>query len=113
MPRLEQGYREDDHLYLESDTDEQLLIHIPFSQGVPLLTMLYLSIAPTTSDVVSDVQWWGAVVKLQSIAIKSAAAEGRAPRRVKLFINRASLGFSEAADFAPVQVYHYTSLSCP
>ncbi len=45
-----------------------------------------------------------AVVKLQSLAIKSAAAEGRAPRRVKLFINRASLGFSEAADFAPVQV---------
>ncbi len=44
------------------------------------------------------------MVKLQSLAIKSAAAEGRAPRRVKLFINRASLGFSEAADFAPVQV---------
>ena len=44
------------------------------------------------------------MVKLQSLAIKSAAAEGRAPRRVKLFINRASLGFNEAADFAPVQV---------
>ena len=46
----------------------------------------------------------GPVVKLQSLAIKSAGAEGRAPRRVKLFMNRASLGFSEAADFAPVQV---------
>ena len=49
-----------------------------------------------------------AVVKLQSLAIKSAGAEGRAPRRVKLFINRASLGFSEAADFAPVQELELT-----
>ena len=29
-----QGYRDDQGLYLESDTDEQLLIHIPFSQGM-------------------------------------------------------------------------------
>lgn len=28
-----QGYREDDGLYLESDTDEQLLLNIPFNQG--------------------------------------------------------------------------------
>lgn len=28
-----QGYREDDGLYLESDTDEQLLLHIPFQTG--------------------------------------------------------------------------------
>ena len=49
-----------------------------------------------------------AVVKLQSLAIKAAGAEGRAPRRVKLFINRASLGFSEAADFAAVQELELT-----
>lgn len=28
-----QGYRDDDGLFLESDTDEELLIHIPFTQG--------------------------------------------------------------------------------
>lgn len=28
-----QGYREDAGLFLESDTDEQLLINIPFTQG--------------------------------------------------------------------------------
>ena len=33
---LEQGYREDDGLYLESDTDEQLLIHIPFNTACKL-----------------------------------------------------------------------------
>lgn len=50
-----------------------------------------------------------AVVKLQSIAIKSSGAEGKAPRRVKVFINNASLGFSEAADFPPVQEFELSA----
>lgn len=29
-----QGYRHDDGLYLESDTDEQLLLHISFQTGL-------------------------------------------------------------------------------
>ena len=31
--KKKQGYREDAGLFLESDTDEQLLINIPFTQG--------------------------------------------------------------------------------
>ncbi|KAL4854274.1 PITH domain-containing protein [Chlorella vulgaris] len=62
---LKQGYREDDGLFLESDTDEQLLIHIPFNTACKL--------------------------------------SGLAPKKVKLFVNRPTIGFSEAADSAGVQ----------
>uniref|UniRef100_A0A061S3X8 Pith domain-containing protein n=1 Tax=Tetraselmis sp. GSL018 TaxID=582737 RepID=A0A061S3X8_9CHLO len=66
---LKQGYRENDELYLESDTDEQLLIYIPFNQNV----------------------------KLSKIMIKGS--EGPyAPRKVKLFVNRRSMGFEQAAE---------------
>lgn len=74
---LKQGYRDDDGVYLESDADEQLLIHIPFNQAV----------------------------KLQGLVVKSSATEGRAPKHIKLFTNRASLGFSEAADFPAIQEF--------
>ena len=30
-----QGYREDDGMFVESDTDEQLLIQITFNMGEP------------------------------------------------------------------------------
>jgi len=33
---VDQGYREDDGLTLESDADEQLLIYIPFTQVIKL-----------------------------------------------------------------------------
>jgi hypothetical protein len=74
---LKQGYREDDGLFLESDTDEQLLIHITFNQAV----------------------------KLSSLVIRSHETKGKAPRRVRLFINRPSLGFSEAeSEPAPQEI---------
>jgi hypothetical protein len=76
---LKQGYRDDMGIVLQSDTDEQLLIQIPFQQAV----------------------------KLQSVTIASNDGD-QAPRRVKLFINRASLGFSEAADFAATQEFELT-----
>jgi hypothetical protein len=44
-------------------------------------------------------------VKLHSWAIKSVGNKGHAPRKVRLFINRPSLGFSEAADFPAVQEF--------
>ena len=49
-----------------------------------------------------------AAVKLQSWAIKASGCKGQAPRRCKLFVNRPSLGFSEAADFPAVQEFTLT-----
>lgn len=66
---LKQGYREDDGLYLESDSDEQLLIYFPFMQ----------------------------VVKLHSLLIKGPTEEG--PKTVKLFANKEHMGFSNVSDF--------------
>lgn len=64
-----QGLRDEAALLAVSDTDEQLLINIPFNQAV----------------------------KLTSVAIKGDAADpATAPRRVRLFVDRPSLGFSEA-----------------
>lgn len=37
---MDQGYREDDGLNLESDADEQLLIYIPFTQVIKLHSIL-------------------------------------------------------------------------
>ena len=65
---LKQGYREDDGLYLESDTDEQLLIHIPFQSAV----------------------------SLSGLVLKSVKSEDQAPKRVKLYVNKPTLGFSGA-----------------
>jgi hypothetical protein len=61
-----QGYREDELLLLESDTDEQLLIHIPFNQAV----------------------------RLSAIVIKSNSKPDQAPKKIKLFINNPTIGFS-------------------
>uniref|UniRef100_A0A0D6R5U6 PITH domain-containing protein n=1 Tax=Araucaria cunninghamii TaxID=56994 RepID=A0A0D6R5U6_ARACU len=66
---LKQGYREDDGLYLESDSDEQLLIYFPFTQ----------------------------VVKLHSLQIKGPPEEG--PKTIKLFANKEHMGFSNVNDF--------------
>ncbi|KAI8470651.1 MAG: PITH domain-containing protein [Monoraphidium minutum] len=63
---LKQGYREDGGLFCESDTDEQLLFNIPFQQKV----------------------------KIQSITIKGPA-DGSAPKSVKIYVNRTSMGFSD------------------
>lgn len=62
-----QGYREDGGLLLESDTDEQLLLHVPFQQAV----------------------------RLSGLIIKNASSdEDRAPLKVKLFVNSPNIGFN-------------------
>lgn len=70
---LKQGYREDDALILESDTDEQVLIHIPFQQAV----------------------------RLSGILIRSTGDPATAPKQVKLFVNNNVIGFSEAMESTP------------
>lgn len=74
---IKQGYREDNGMFVESDTDEQLLIQITFNMAV----------------------------KLNSLVVKGTDTEGKAPRRVKLFINRPSIGFSEAESEPAVQEF--------
>ncbi|CAD6207054.1 unnamed protein product [Miscanthus lutarioriparius] len=61
---LKQSLRDDEGLYLASDSDEQLLIYIPFMQ----------------------------VVKLHSALFKGPEEEG--PKTVKLFSNKEHMGFS-------------------
>lgn len=68
---LKQGYRDDEGLHLESDSDEQLLLYIPFNQ----------------------------VVKLHSIAVMGPEDEG--PRAIKLFANKEHMGFSNVGDYPP------------
>ena len=79
-----QGYREDDGLLLESDTDEQILIHIPFQQAA----------------------------RLTGIIIKSSAADGHAPKNIKLFVNQPTIGFG-GTYFGMFQVMHVCTLISP
>ena len=75
---LTQGLRDEASLLTVSDTDEQLLVTIPFNQAV----------------------------KLTSLAIKGDPAAGAtAPRRVRLFVDRPSLGFSEAESDPATHVF--------
>lgn len=66
-------------MLLESDADEQLLIHVKFT----------------------------AAAKLRSIVI-AAPNDENAPKHVKLFTNRPTIGFSEAEEEGPVQAFELT-----
>ena len=76
---LKVGYRDSETLVLASDTDEQLLLFVPFNQ----------------------------MVKLQGLVV-SAPATGNAPKTVKLFANRPSMGFDEASSEAATQTIELT-----
>lgn len=74
-----------DHtLFLQSDTDEQLIIHIGFNQTVSL-KHIYLGLP----------------------------ADESCPATVKLFINQPSLGFSDASEIPPTQVLSLSPPSIP
>ncbi|CAD6207017.1 unnamed protein product [Miscanthus lutarioriparius] len=76
---LKQSLRDDEGLYLASDSDEQLLIYIPFMQ----------------------------VVKLHSALFKGPEEEG--PKTVKLFSNKEHMGFSNVNDYPPSDTLELSS----
>jgi PITH domain len=76
---LKQGLRDDAALTTVSDTDAQLLINIPFTQAV----------------------------RVASITFRAPAGPG-APRRVRLFVDRPSIGFSEAESDPAAQEFELT-----
>ncbi|KAJ8062356.1 hypothetical protein OCU04_008900 [Sclerotinia nivalis] len=67
---------------LESDADEQLLMHIPFTGQV----------------------------KLHSILLRTSNSES-APKTLKVFINRDDLDFSTASDLQPTQEFQLSQTS--
>ncbi|KAJ7231439.1 PITH domain-containing protein [Mycena haematopus] len=68
--------------FLLSDADEQLLLNIPFHQSV----------------------------RIRAIVVKSSAGE-RAPKRVKLLVNRPSIGFQDVEDAEEPEVAQILDLS--
>jgi len=68
-----------DENYLESDVDEQLIISVPFNQTVKLHS---LKLVPASKD--------------------------HAPKTIKLYVNRSTLGFDETESIEPTQVLDLT-----
>lgn len=104
-----QGLREDSGLYLESDTDEQLLIHIPFSSAVKLNSIIVQ--CKDRADQVRQRAVRQPRASCASPLLPSATPppfhhaptlvpDAQAPRRVKLFVNQPTIGFAEASDSA-------------
>lgn len=101
-----QGLQDDSGLYLESDTDEQLLLHLIFQQGKN---------RSLDSHEFRSERWWFhltshkvcVVVVVPAVKIHSlhilGPEDGSGPKDVKLFINNPTLGFSEADEYPAVQ----------
>lgn len=73
--------------WVESDTDEQLMLYIPFNSTLKIHSLHITSLPPSTPDEGED-----------------ADELPMRPRTLRLFINRATvLGFEDAEDNEPVQ----------
>ncbi|KAI8954230.1 thioredoxin [Xylaria longipes] len=76
----------DEKDWVESDTDEQLLLFVPFNSASKLHTLQITSLPPTESD------------------DEEAEEAPMRPKTIKLFTNRPhNLGFDEADDIDPTQ----------
>ncbi|QKX53629.1 uncharacterized protein TRUGW13939_00708 [Talaromyces rugulosus] len=74
--------------WVESDTDEQLMLYIPFNSTLKIHSLHITSLPPSTPDEGEDED---------ELPMR--------PRTLRLFINRATiLGFEDAEDNEPVQV---------
>ncbi|GMH72986.1 hypothetical protein TrRE_jg617, partial [Triparma retinervis] len=74
----------DDRLALKSDADEQLLIHITFNETVKVSGLKFTAFNTANLD-------------LQT-----------APKYIKVFVNRPSMGFSDAEDVEPTEEFELT-----
>ncbi len=80
-------------LFVLSDADEQLLINIPVSAFHPSrpFSILLTSLSSNCIQFIRS-------VRIKSLVIKSKGEPGQQPRKIKLFINRPSLGFEDVQD---------------
>lgn len=83
-----------------SDTDEQLLMYIPY---VELPTHL-------TRHLLTRYHSFASQIKLHSILIRTSLSDS-APKTLKVFINRSDLDFSTASELPPTQEFHLSQTS--
>ena len=72
-------FQGDDRLALVSDADEQLMIHVVFNETVKVHGLKFFGFNTTSFDV------------------------STAPRLIKVFVNRDSMGFSDCEDVEPME----------
>ena len=74
----------DDRLALKSDADEQLLIHITFNETVKVSGLKFTAFNTANLDLQTS------------------------PKYIKVFVNRPSMGFSDAEDVEPTEEFELT-----